>query len=80
MIAAYYGFVDIARFLKDQGVDLSLEDKDGDTALDLAEARNQQEVIKILRENRISNSYQDRFKIKDLPIKSDDVSKFLPKD
>ena len=35
---------------------------------------------KVPETNRISNSYQDRFKIKDLPIKSDDVSKFLPKD
>ena len=56
MMAAYKGYVDIVRFLKDQGVDLSLEDTDGDTALDLAIARNHQEVINILRSERNSNN------------------------
>ena len=49
MIAAYKGYVDIVRFLKNQGVDLSLEDSEGDTALDLAKARNHQEVIRIIK-------------------------------
>ena len=35
---------------------------------------------KVPETNRISQSYQDRFKLKDLPIKNDDVTKFLPKD
>ena len=50
MYAAYQGYVDIVRFLKNQGVDLSLQDTEGDDALDLAELRNHEEVIKILRE------------------------------
>ena len=50
MHAAYEGYVDIVRFLKNQGVDLSLEDTEGDNALDLAVLRNHGEVIKILRE------------------------------
>ena len=50
MHAAYEGYVDIVRFLKNQGVDLSLEDTEGDNALDLAELRNHEDVIKILRE------------------------------
>ena len=39
-----------------------------------------EEGKKVPETNRISNSYQDRFKIKDIPIKSDDVTRFLPKD
>ena len=35
---------------------------------------------KVPETNRISESYQDRFKLKDIPIKNDDVSKILPKD
>ena len=50
MIAAYNGYVDIVRFLKNQEADLSLEDANGDTALDLAKARNNNKVIKILKE------------------------------
>ena len=50
MNAAFQGYVDIVRFLKNQGVDLSLEDTEGDDALDLAELRNHEEVIQILRE------------------------------
>ena len=50
MQAAYQGYVDIVRFLKNQGVDLSLRDTEGDDALDLAEIRNHEEVIQILRE------------------------------
>ena len=50
MMAAYKGYVDIVRFLKNQGVDLSLKDSDGDTALDLAKAGNHQEVIRIIGE------------------------------
>ena len=50
MYAAYNGYVNIVRFLKNQGVDLSLEDTEGDDALDLAELRDHEEVIKILRE------------------------------
>ena len=49
MSAAYNGYVNIVRFLKNQGVDLSLEDTEGDNALDLAALRNHEDVIKILR-------------------------------
>ena len=48
------------------------------------ETNDQKENIeagkKIPETNRISESYQDRFKLKDIPIKNDDVSKILPKD
>ena len=50
MNAAYFGKVEIVRFLKNQGVDLDKTDTDGDTALDLAEQRFDSEIIKILRE------------------------------
>ena len=50
MVAAYNGYADIVQFLKNQGADLSLKDADGDTALELAKARNHEEVIKILKE------------------------------
>ena len=53
-------------------------------AKEKTKTEDEKEVIeegkKVPETNRISNSYKDRFKIKDLPIKSDDVSKFLPKD
>ena len=53
MMAAYQGYVDIVRFLKNQGVDLSLKGPDGETALEYAIGRNHQEVINILRDNII---------------------------
>merc|ERR1712126_398688 len=50
MNAAYFGKVEIVRFLKNQGVDVGKTDTNGDTALDLAEQQFNSEIIKILRE------------------------------
>ena len=50
MRAAADGNVEIVKFLKNQGVDLSVENENGDTALDLAEQQFNSEIIKILRE------------------------------
>ena len=33
---------------------------------------------KVPETNRISTSFKDRFKLKDIPIKNDDVSSLLP--
>ena len=50
----------------------------------LKEAAEEKETLeegkKIPETNRISSSYSDRFKLNEIPIKNDDVSKFLPKD
>ena len=35
---------------------------------------------KVPETNRISTSFKDRFKLKDIPIKNDDVSSLLPAD
>ena len=50
MIAAFKGHADVVRFLKNNGADLYLEDANGNTALDLAELKNNAEVSRILRE------------------------------
>ena len=50
MKAAYDGKIEIVRFLKDQGVDLDLVDIDGDTALDLAELTDNNDISDLLAE------------------------------
>ena len=50
MRAVWEGSNDIVRFLKNQGVDLTIEDADGDDVLDIAELKNNTEAIQILKE------------------------------
>ena len=53
MKAAYDGTVDIFQYLMEQGADLTLENVDGENALDLAQRNLQDDIVKLLKEDMI---------------------------
>ena len=49
MLACEHGYIDIVNFLVEKDVDVHVKDKNGRTALHIAENADQQEIVKILK-------------------------------
>lgn len=58
ILAAKYGHKDIVRLLLNQGADVSLEDWEGKSALTVAQERDRDEIVTMLRESKMKAEHK----------------------
>lgn len=61
MIASYYGYADIAKYLCEHGADMDMKNGNGETALILATYYNFPQVVKILVDHDVSVNQKDGY-------------------